>query len=150
MRRALVPIFLLSSALGLACYDYRPVTAPSALEGRRVQLLLTDSGAVALTRSVGPSVEALEGTFLGDSAEGYRLSMATSRARNGIETDWRGERVFVPRSLVATMMERHFSSSRTAFASGLAALGVGAITVGLRGKGEGGGGGPIVGPGTPK
>ncbi len=150
MRRALAPLFLLSSALGLACYDYRPVTTPAALEGRRVQLLLTDSGAVALARSVGPAVEALEGTFVGDSADGYRLSMATSRGRTGIETDWRGERVFVPRSLVAAMMERHFSSSRTAFASGLAALGVGAITVGLRGRGEGAGGGPIVGPGTPK
>lgn len=150
MRRTLAPLVLLSSALALACYDYRPVTSPAMLEGRRVQLLLTDSGALALARSVGPAVEAVEGTFIGDSAEGYRISMVTSRTRGGIETDWRGERVFVPRSLVAAMMERHFSSSRTAFASGLAALGVGAITVGLRGKGEGGGGGPIVGPGSPK
>jgi hypothetical protein len=150
MHRALAAVALLSSALGLACYDYRPITTPSAMEGRRVQLYLTDSGAVALARSVGPSVEALEGTFMGDSAGAYQLAMSTSRTRNGVETDWRGERVFVPRPLVATMLERRFSSSRTVFATGLAALGVGAVTVGLRGKGEGGGGGPIVTPGSPK
>jgi hypothetical protein len=145
MRRAHASALVVAALLVGGCYEYLPVTNAAALSGRRFQLVLTEAGAVALASRVGPSVEALEGTFLGDSAGSYQIAMTTSRTRNGVETDWRGERVSVPRELVASVLERKFSPSRTAFATGLTTVGVGAITAALRGKGEGGGGGPTVG-----
>jgi len=150
MNRHLIIVLCPLTSLIVACYDYRPATTPALLVGRRIQLLLTDSGSVVLSPRLGPAVEAVEGRYVGDSASTLLLEMATSRARSGVETDWRGERVAVPRQLVASMLERRFSTSRTAFASALAAAGVGAMTAALRGKGEGVGGGPVPNPQPPK
>jgi hypothetical protein len=150
MHRRLVVLLWSLAPLAIACYDYRPATSPALLVGHRIQLVLTDSGSVVMAPRIGSAVEAIEGTYLGDSAGVLLVGVATSRARSGIETDWRGEHVAIPRTLVASMLERRFSRSRTAFASGLAAVGVGAMTAALRGKGEGVGGGPVPTPQPPK
>jgi hypothetical protein len=149
MHRRLLAILCPLASLVVACYDYRPATSPAVLVGRRIQLLLTDSGSVVLAARIGPAVEAIEGQYLGDSAGVLLLAMAASRARSGVEMDWRGERVAVPRALVASMLERRFSRSRTAFASGLAVLGIGAMTAALRGKGDASGGGSVINPPPP-
>lgn len=150
MRRRLRPIALGCSMLLAACYEYRPATSPADLQGRRVQLVLTDSGAVVLSSRIGPAVDAVEGTYLGDSAGSHLLALSLTRTRSGQEADWHGERVVVARPLVASFLERRFSPSRTALAGGLATAGIVGITVGLRGRGEGGGGGPVVGPVPPR
>lgn len=144
------PLALACAALLAGCYEYIPSASPASLVRQRVQLVLTDSGAVALAGRIGPSVESLEGTLLGDSAGTYLVSMLMTRARNGAESDWRGERIGVPHALVASFQERRFSPSRTALAGGIAAVGVVGITAGLRGAGMGGQGGPGPGNGNPQ
>ena len=143
--RSLAVPFLL---LGTACYEYVPAPAPTSLVGQRAQLTLTDSGTVAMAGQIGPSIEAIEGLIDGDSAGVYLVSVSTTRARNGVESDWRGERVRVARSLVAGLAERRFSRSRSTFAGALMTAGVTAITVALRGGGGATGGG-VPTPGTP-
>jgi hypothetical protein len=127
----------LPAALGTtSCYSYYPARDPALLVGGRASLALTDSGSVVLASKVGPGVIALDGTFAGDSGGNYLLYMAVARQRNGTETDWKGERVLVPRALVASLDQREFSASRSIFAAMLAAAGLIGITAALRGKGE--------------
>jgi hypothetical protein len=110
-----------------------------------VQISLTDSGAVVLASKLGPSVDALEGTLLADTAGVYRVAVTQTRTRSGVETDWRGEDVPVAHGLVSSFGERRFSPSRSAFAGALATAGLVGVTVGLRGAGKGGGAPPVPG-----
>jgi len=144
------PLALACVALLAGCYEYVPSGSPASLMQRRVQLTLTDSGAVVLASRIGPSVEALDGTLVGDSSGTYLVSMLVTRARNGTESDWRGERIGVPHLLVSSLQERRFSPTRTALAGGIAAVGIVGITAGLRGAGIGGQGGPAPGNGNPQ
>ncbi len=137
---------VLATTVTVGCYEYVPARDVGLLAGRRVQLELTDSGSVALARLLGPSVEAVEGTLLADSARSYVLGVAVTRRRGGAESDWRGERVIIGHELVTSRSERSFSRSRTVFAGSLAAAAVIAITTALRGSGKGDGGGPVITP----
>jgi hypothetical protein len=130
-----------------ACYEYLPARTPASLLGQRVQLTLTDSGSVVMASRVGPSVDAIEGDLVADSAGSYVVGVTVTRARNGTESDWRGERVAVAHPLVASFAERRFSRSRSTFAGALMTAGIVAITVSLRGNGESSGGAPT--PGRP-
>ena len=144
--RALV--FLLPFAGG--CYVYRPVGAADAIGRDRVRLTLTDSGAVVLAAQLGPSTEEVSGRMVQDSGGVYVLSVLGTRRRGGAETDWQGERVSVPRPLVARAEERRFSRRRTVLAS------VGVIVAALVAReafwGPGGvfAGGPPGGGPTPR
>jgi len=104
------------AALGLlltaACYGYyAPLT--TNLSGRRIELTLTDSGALALAPRVGNGMEAVEGTLVTDSANEYMMSVLGTRRRDGQENTWRGESVNVPHSMVSAITERRFSRART-------------------------------------
>lgn len=139
-------VLLLLSALTIgACYEFVPNPVPGTLVGRRVELTLTDSGALALAARIGPQVEVIDGALQSDSAGTFDVAVSATRTRGGVETDWRGERIAVPRTLVASLAERRFSPTRSALAGGLAALGIGTVTAALRGAGRGGQGGPGVG-----
>jgi hypothetical protein len=148
MIRMTRPLLALCALIGTACYEYLPSRDPASLVDRRVQVALTDSGTVAMASQIGPSVDAIEGTLVGDSAGVYLVSVSTTRARNGVESDWRGERVRVAHPLVAMLAERRFSRSRSTFAGALMTGGITAITVALRGSGGSTGGG-VPTSGTP-
>jgi hypothetical protein len=147
-RRTIRSLPLLAALLVGACYEYLPARDSATLTGRRVQLSLTDSGMVAMARQVGPSVEAIEGTLLADSAGAYVVGVSLTRMRTGAEMDWRGERLTVPHALVSSFAERRFSRSRSTFAGALMTAGLVAATVGLRGDGGATGGG-VPTPGHP-
>ena len=136
---ALVALF------GVGCYEYLPMHRAQARHGERVQLTLTDSGALALATRIGPQVEAVEGSLLADSAGVYLVAVAVTRARGGVESDWRGERVAIPHALVSSIAERRFSRSRSTFVGALMTAGVVGITTALRGGGESSGGIPSPG-----
>jgi hypothetical protein len=138
------PALALCVMLG-ACYEYVPARSATSLLGQRVQLSLTDSGSVVMASRVGPSVDAIEGNLLADSAGAYVLGVTLTRARSGGETDWREERVAVPHPLVASLAQRRLSRSRSTFAGALMSAGLVAVTVGLRGSGNSSGGVPTGG-----
>ncbi len=130
MRRSkahIIVAFASLSVFGAAgCYGYyQPVT--SNLTGHQLQLSITDSGAVILTPQVGFAIEAIDGRLVADSAARYTVSVSGVRRRDGLESDWKGESVYIPHALVSTVMERRFSRARTtlfAFATTIAMVAV--------------------------
>jgi hypothetical protein len=106
---------LVAGVAGIAlvgCFGYYQPTTTD-LEGRRVQVSLTDAGSVALAPRLGRNVADVEGTVAADSANAYILSVLGTKRRDGQESDWSGERVAIPRDIVSTVRERRFSRSRT-------------------------------------
>jgi hypothetical protein len=149
MRRATLLLILLIPLVA-ACYVYRPVAGPVPPTADRVRFTLTDAGTADLATQLGPSTVELSGKLVDDSADAYVVAVLGTRARNGVEADWRGERVTVPRSLVAHMEQRRFSRSRTVL------MAVGTIAAALVAReafwGPGGvfGGSPPGGGGGPR
>lgn len=144
LRMARVTLIAAALPLASACYEYLPRGSQEQLIGRRVQVTLTDSGAVVLAAMVGPSVEALGGTIAADTAGSYTVAVTTVRHRNGEETDWSGEAVSVHRSLIARLEERQLAKTRTTLGSVALAA---ALVIAERAFG-GGGGSTVPGPGT--
>lgn len=130
MRRRVIPALAL---LG-GCYGYYPSATPAPV-GRDVEVTLTDSGAVALSRQIGPSAEAVRGRFATDSGNAVVLAVSGVRQRDGNDVDWKGERVAIPRLLVVKIEERKFSRARTALFGGAVAIAAIALRQAFSGDG---------------
>ena len=130
MYRRAVPLI----ALLCGCYGYYPTTTPTPV-GHDVELTLSDSGAVALARQVGPSAEAIRGRFANDSANAVVLAVTGVRQRDGNDVDWKGERVAIPRPLVTKLSERRFSRARTALLGTVVAVSAIALRQAFSGDG---------------
>lgn len=135
---------LLSFCLGVAngCYSYVPVA--SAPTSGVVSLLLTDTGRVALGRTLGPTVEKIEGAVESSSDSAYVLRMQSVTFFNGQRSGWMGERVVVGKQFVTNPSKRQFSSSRTTLA---VVGGVAAVIAFIASRGVLGGGTPDTDPG---
>lgn len=119
--RAAASLAARAALLGSAgCYAYEPASAgrgPAGWPvGRPVEVALTDSGSLVLGRAIGPSAATLAGTLVADSAGGLVIAVRQVRRRDGGEATWRGERVLVPRAVVAGVRERRFSRTRSVLA----------------------------------
>ena len=125
-----------------ACYGYYPLPMGSSLDGKQLELSLTDSGAVVLAPRIGNGMDAISGTLAADSAGVYRMAVFGARRRDGQEIDWKGENVNVPHSLVARVRERRFSSARTS----LFAVATGVALIALKSAFSGAGGATVPGP----
>ena len=79
--------------------------------------MLSDSGTTALAALLGPSTAAVAGVVVASSPDAYLVSVRETRTRSGRETDWAGERVSIPRSLVSGLEGRYFSRRRTVLAT---------------------------------
>ena len=139
---------LLAAAAG--CYSYVAPATGTALTGRETQLQLTDSGAVVLASTIGPSASAIIGRLVADTGSIYVMSLTSVRQRGGEETGWRGEHVAVPHALVMSADTRRFSISRTALFSSVVSAGLIAARQAFHGLGTGGGGGGIGRSGQPR
>ena len=137
--------------VGLAgCYGYFAAPRGASLAGREAQIWLSDSGAVVLASTIGPSVQSITGRIVADSNDAYIVSLASVRRRDGDETAWRGERVSVARALIIDTGTRRFSPSRTALFSGLLSASLIAARQAFQGRGSGGGGGGVSHGGAPQ
>jgi hypothetical protein len=96
-----------------ACYEYLPVPATPELAGHEVQLSITDSGSAVLAPQVGYGIEAVDGKLVADTDMRYQVAVTSIRRRDGQESDWNGESVNIPHSIVSTIMERRFSRARS-------------------------------------
>lgn len=106
-----ISLVVLLPALG--CYAYVPAVPGGSLTDREVQLSLTDSGAVVMAPLVGPSIATVDGRLIRDSSETYLLNVTGTARRDGVEMEWRGERIAVPRVLVTSVATKQFSRGRT-------------------------------------
>src|SRR5262249_50827005 len=143
-RRILFSVVLLGG-----CYGYYPVTTAAPV-GREVQITLTDSGSVVLARQIGQGMDAVSGRVTGDSAYSILLALTSTRRRDGGDVDYKGERLAVPRALVATVEEKRFSRARTTLFSGAIAVALVAIRQGFAGPGSSSPGSGLPGTGTTK
>ena len=117
---------VLAGALGVntACYTTRPLLGVPDV-GTQVVAVVNDRGRVAMSDSLGPSVDRVEGTTVdrrGDSS--VVLSLSRVRYINGDETRWNGERLRFDVASLRGFQERRFSRART---TGLVALTAGAL-----------------------
>ena len=113
IRPGLLCLGLITAVLS-GCYEYLQVPVTPNLAGHEVQLSITDSGSLVLAPQVGYGIEAVDGKLISDSDMRYQVAVTSIRRRDGQESDWNGESVNIPHSLVSTIMERRFSRSRSA------------------------------------
>ena len=141
-------LFTAGAILLAGCYTYRPLSTAQPLPGTRVSAELTDDGARELSGQVGPEVEHVEGEVLIVDSAGVRMAVRQIETTRGIQSDWRGEKVTIPRSAVSGWQERRLSVGGTGFIGGLVAGGLYAMyrllggpgLIDGRGGGSGGGG----------
>lgn len=136
---------LTAFALG-GCYVYAPI-AQAPAPGMRVVLDLNDRGRVALSDSIGPSADRIEGEVASTADSTYVLRVTSIRYTNGRASKWTNEPLSIRTDLVRHLREKRFSRRRTVFvaASSVAALLAFALTtdlIGFGGLGGDGGGGP--------
>jgi hypothetical protein len=113
-------VFLLGFICG--CYTFTPASNPSP--GTDMVLGLNDQGRATLGQSVGPAAETIEGTLKSKNDSAYVISVSSVRYFNGGTNTWSGEPLTVGTSFVQQAQERHFSTSKTALAVGVAAAAV--------------------------
>jgi len=100
-------------ATTVACYTSYPVESFPPAVGNDLVAMLTDAGSAELASVVGPRVTGLSGRYLGLSGDTLLLSVKTVIKRDGNEEFWKGEQVGVPRSDVARLSRRDFSSAKS-------------------------------------
>jgi hypothetical protein len=118
------PIITLAIVLLAGCYTYRPLVTPAPQAGTRVSAELTGDGARDLSGQVGPEVEHVEGDVLGVDSTGVQMAVRQVETTRGIQSDWKGEKVTIPRSAVSGWQQRRLSVGGTGFLSGLVAGGL--------------------------
>jgi hypothetical protein len=142
MRSAGTVALLFGSVL-CGCYTYRPLVPPNPVAGTRVSAELTTQGSQDLSGQIGPAVEHVEGEVLRTDSAGIELSVLQVEGFRGIQSDWNGEPVVIPRTAVAGWQQRRLSVGGTGFVGGLVAGGLYAMYRLLGGAGifQGGRGG---------
>ncbi|MGH7628114.1 MAG: hypothetical protein ACREOF_01745 [Gemmatimonadales bacterium] len=120
MRQSIWGLLIFAALTG--CYQYRyagPVESVEPVSGRRIALRLTDQGAADLALQLGGSVASIEGEIVGADADQLELAVASTEDNRRVTSDWKGERVSIPRHAVASVRERRFSPGATGLAGAL-------------------------------
>jgi hypothetical protein len=97
-----------------ACYTYRPLSTRAPEPGLVVRAELTDDGTESLGRLLGANTGAVEGRVVSADSQAVTLSVMQTTNRAGIDNYWKGERVALPRTGIATMQTKALSRRRTA------------------------------------
>lgn len=116
-------VLLFVAPLLVGCYVYRPLGSAAPRPGSLVRASLTEAGSDELRAQVGPQVAAIDGRVVSAAsqpvmAEPLVLGVTQTTNHSGTEQDWKGERVAIPRSAIASLRERTLSRGRTALATG--------------------------------
>ncbi len=125
-----------------ACYSYTPLRTLPPPVGTQVALELSDQGRVDAAPQVGPFVARVEGALAQATDVEYVVQVFTVLDLLGRRTKWAGETIPLPRSAVATTLERRFSRPRTfvtiaGFAAAFVALVASQNLLGFGGEGGG-------------
>ena len=146
-RAAPVRLLLVAVCVTGACYGYVPAP-PSPRPDAPVRIELTDAGTVEVASAVGPGMEMIDGRLLRADADSVVVGVTLTTSRRGVETDWRGERIAVPRTAVSSLQVRRLSVVRTTVATvgGVAALVATAVGFDLGNRSPGASGRPAPQP----
>ena len=129
----------LGVALLAGCYTYKPLgnadeVVPAA--GMPIQVRLTTAGATALASQIGPDILYLNGQALSADSTGLTLAVSHTETARRVSTDWKGERVTIPREDIASVEQRKLSLGSTALLGGLAGGGLVAAVALIGGTGS--------------
>lgn len=124
--------FRKSIAIGVlvtnACYTTVPLTTEHPIAGTELVVTLTDLGGPQMASVLGPKVTGLSGKFLSETGDSLYLGVATVMQTGGNEQFWQGERVGIPRSIIATLRERKGSTAKSALLVGAVVAVLASIT----------------------
>jgi hypothetical protein len=141
---------VLGLALLAGCYTYRtagPVDIAAPESGARIEVSLTQQGAVSLAAQLGPEVQTVEGDVIEADPAGLSLAVWAIEGARRVRSEWKGERVTIPREAIATVRLRTFSPGATGLLGGLLAGGAFAAYEAFKGTGTATGVGPGSGSG---
>ena len=103
--------------MSVACYRYVPAGDIAPRTGERARLELTDQGSAEMARLLGPGPLAVLGNVIAADDVSITLGVQAVEFRRREEQFWVGERLVVPRTLIARTERRQLSRSRTALAT---------------------------------
>jgi len=118
-----------------ACYTYRPLPSPELPVGTRLSVQLTDEGSRELWSQIGPDVLNIEGELVTIDSSALRVSVRQVDNRRGIQNDWKGEQVMIPRRDVVGVQQRRLSLGGTALLATITAGAMYALYSALHGAG---------------
>jgi len=121
MRRWLLGLVI--PLLASACYTRRQLDTLGPAPGSTVRVALRPDAAPRLMALIGPDASAVDGRVLAGPPDTLLLGVTRVLRRNERTEAWRGERVALARSWVASVEGRRLSMSRTALlAAGFVAV----------------------------
>jgi len=124
LARSRLPLLAAALPALTACVTYRPVPSSALAPGANVRVTLAEQGTADMTRFLGPRAAWLEGRVVSGVDSGLTLSVSTVARVNGVEENWPGDQVAIPRSAIGVVETRRLSRGRTAAftAAGVAVL----------------------------
>jgi hypothetical protein len=96
----------------VGCYSYLPLQTELPLS-KEVRIVLNGRGRVEVSAAMGPMVEWVEGTVVGQDSVTMRLNVSRVVYLRGGSSTWTGEEVGIPVAGVAGFQARQFSKVRT-------------------------------------
>lgn len=110
--------FALGALVLSGCYTYVPLTTPSPQPGTRVSADLTRDGTDSLAGYLGRNVVNVDGRVMAAGADTISLSVVSVTTSNGESSDWQGETVTIPQSMISRLSERRLARGSTALLVG--------------------------------
>ena len=145
MRRILFVLMFASTG----CYTYSPVETGAKTVAEVVRVELTDEGTVAITPSMGTSVQVLEGPMLAKSESALQMDVRLVRRRGeSLMKEWPSYHVTIPTTNIRSVEVKAIDARKTGVAVfGGAAIAAATILVLAKATSifTGGGGKVIVG-----
>jgi len=103
------------------CYSETPLTTPVPAPETRIVALVTDSGVLALSNTLGPGAVQVEGVVDAADADSWRLRMMRVEYRGGTSITWNHELVRFPRSTLTHPTERRLNKGKSWLTAGIIA-----------------------------
>jgi hypothetical protein len=108
----------------VGCFSYLPLHTELPKASDEVRVVLNDRGRVEASAALGPMVESVEGTVVGQDGVTVRLIVSRVIYLRGGSSIWTGEEVEIPVAGVTGFQARQFSKARS---WALAGVTVGAV-----------------------
>ena len=132
--------------LAAACYTQKPLDVAVPAPDTRIVAIVTDSGAVALSNTIGPGAMEVEGVVTEADQSQWKVQLLRVDNRFGVSNKWQGQPVIFPSSsLTRTRVKRLDNTRSWLAATGIVAgafIAAKAFGSAFAGDDPGGGGGP--------
>ena len=95
------------------CYVRRAIHEPGPVPGTTVEIKLTSDATIGLSGLIGPNVRMLDGRVIATSPDTIVIAITRAVKTDATAQEWRGERVAIARSSIATVEGRRLSPVTT-------------------------------------